>query len=125
MVQRLLAAGSAFLQNFITVTDKALENIDPEAFVHHQELALLIGRPMAFVRASVNLELKTNPAVNHGWTAFYEDMLRDSRETDSFEKVRFPIRIGDRGQLNDGVVPLLWLRKTFPMPTSEKWYNAC
>ena len=23
------------------------------------------------------------------------------------------------------VLILLWLRKTFPMPTSEKWYNAC
>lgn len=94
----------AFLQDFITVTNRALENIDPEGFAHHQELALLMGRPLSIVRASVGLELKGIPAIHHGWSVFHQDLTRSSRETDEFEKVKIPIRIGERGQLNDGVL---------------------
>lgn len=31
-------------------------------------------------------------------------MARDTRETAAFTGVRFPIRIGEQGQLNDGLV---------------------
>ena len=93
-----------FIQDFITVTDKALENIDPESFVHHQELALLIGRPIAVVRASLNLELQGDPAIHHGWTTFHQDLVRDGRDTDGLENVTIPIRLGERGQLNDGLL---------------------
>ena len=93
-----------FLQDFISVTDKALENINPESFTHHRELALLMGRPIAVVRASLNLELRGSPAIHHGWTEFYRDLERTTRETNGFENVSLPIRIGERGQLNDGVL---------------------
>ena len=93
-----------FLQDFITATDKALENIDPESFIHHQELALLMGRPIAVVRASVNIGLKANPAIHHGWNVFRQDLVRDTRETDVFENIKIPVRIGERGQFNDGVL---------------------
>ncbi|MEM9685856.1 MAG: hypothetical protein AAF934_02925, partial [Bacteroidota bacterium] len=93
-----------FLQDFISVTDKALENIAPESAVHHQELALLMGRPIAVVRASLNLELQGDPAIHYGWTEFYQDLERTTRETNGFENVPLPIRLGERGQLNDGVL---------------------
>lgn len=102
--EEIKQAKRAFLQHFISKTDKTLENIDPESFGHHQELALLMGRPMAIVRALVGLQVKGRPAVNHGWTALYQDLHRDERETSNFEQVKIPIRIGERGQLNDGVV---------------------
>ncbi len=44
-----------FLANFITSLDTALANIDPENFAQHQDLALLMGRPIALVRASLNI----------------------------------------------------------------------
>ncbi|NIM12083.1 MAG: hypothetical protein GTO45_25275, partial [Candidatus Aminicenantes bacterium] len=93
-----------FLNSFISVLDNALENIDPESFSHHQETALLMGRPIAVVRVSLNLELQGKPAVNHGWNHFRQDMVRGDHDTDGFDQVKFPIRIGERGQLNDGVV---------------------
>ncbi|MEM9685878.1 MAG: hypothetical protein AAF934_03040 [Bacteroidota bacterium] len=93
-----------FLEDFITVTDKALENIDPENFIHHQELALLMGRPIAVVRASLKLELKGDTAIHHGWTEFRQDLERTTRETNGFEDITIPVRIGERGQLNDGVL---------------------
>lgn len=93
-----------FLQAFITTTDQALENIDPESFAHHQELALLMGRPIAIVRTAINLEVKGSPAVHHGWTEFHQDLLRDGKNTDELEKVKVPVRVGERRQLNDGVL---------------------
>ncbi len=47
-----------FLGKFLETLNSALETIDPEAFAQHQGLALLMGRPIALVRAKVNLELQ-------------------------------------------------------------------
>jgi len=93
-----------FLSKFISELDNALENIDPENFAQHESLALLMGRPIAVVRASVNLELQGLPAINQDWNVFRLDMTRDTRETDDFTTVKFPIRIGEYEQLNDGLV---------------------
>ncbi|MEM7036244.1 MAG: hypothetical protein AAF570_04630, partial [Bacteroidota bacterium] len=93
-----------FLADFISVTDTALDTIDPESFVHHKELSLLMGRPMAVVRATVGMELQGDPAIHQGWIEFRQDLKRETRETDGLETVNVPVRIGERGQLNDGVV---------------------
>ena len=94
----------AFLGAFMRTLDNALDNIDPENYAHHQSQALLMGRPIAVVRASLNLELAGLPAIDHSWPAFRQDLRRNTRDTHGFTKVQFPIRIGEHGQLNDGVV---------------------
>lgn len=104
MVKWILDKGASFLQNFISTLDNALENIEPENFAQHQALALLMGLPIAVVRASLNLELQGLPAFHQGWNVFREDMRRNTRETDDFTLVKFPIRIGEYRQFNDGVI---------------------
>jgi hypothetical protein len=52
----------------------------------------------------VNLELQGLAAINQDWNVFRLDMTRDTRETDDFTQVKFPIRIGEYKQLNDGLV---------------------
>ncbi|EAY28286.1 hypothetical protein [Microscilla marina] len=104
VVRQVLGKGASFLDNFIKVTDAALQTIDPEGFAHHQALALLMGRPIAVVRTSLGLEVKGSPAVHHGWTEFRQDMQRGSKETDQTEQVKVPVRVGEPGQLNDGVL---------------------
>ncbi len=81
-----------------------MENIEPENFVHHEDLALLMGRPLALVRASVNLEVKGLPASHQGWNEFRQDMERETRDDNGFSSVKFPIRIGEYRQFNDGTV---------------------
>ena len=93
-----------FLQDFISVLDIALENIDPENFAQHQELALLIGRPIAITRVSVDLQLKGQPALNQSWNSLRKAMAGSTPNTDGFEHIKTPIRVGDRKQLNDGVI---------------------
>ncbi|HEY0737444.1 MAG TPA: hypothetical protein VGD69_21175, partial [Herpetosiphonaceae bacterium] len=104
MVRYLTERGPAFLTNFLTTLNTALTNIDPETSAQQQDLALLMGRPIALVRAALNLELQGLPAVHQAWNAFRQDLRRKTRDTDSFTQVEFPIRIGDYRQLNDGLV---------------------
>jgi len=99
-----------FLESFITALDNGLENIDPENFAQHQGLALLMGRPLAVVRASLNLELQGLPTLNQDWDVFWHDLRRDTRETDDFEKVEIPVRLGEYQQLNDGLLGY-WLEE--------------
>lgn len=93
-----------FINNLITVIDSSMEDIEPENFAQHQDLALLMGSPIAVTRASLNLELQGLPSINHGWNEFRQDLTRDERDTDNFTQVQFPIRIGEYRQLNDGTI---------------------
>ena len=92
-----------FLSEFLIVLERALESIDPESATGHEALALLMGRPVAVVRASVNIELQGLPAIDQDWNVFRQDMERaflnestpdhagpegEDRETQDFTKVR-------------------------------------
>lgn len=110
MVQYLVNQGAPSLANFLSSIDTALENIEPENFAQHQDLAILIGRPIALVRASLNLELQGPPAVHQGWNTFRQDLERTTRESNDFPAVAFPIRLGAYQQLNDGLVGY-WLEQ--------------
>jgi hypothetical protein len=103
---------AGFLDAFLTVIEKALENIDPEYAGGHEALSLLMGRPMAVARASLNLEVQGYPAIDQDWNVFRQDMERAfpkesedrNRETKEYTEVKIPIRIGEYKQLNDGLV---------------------
>jgi hypothetical protein len=90
--------------NFISLLDQTLEKIDPESFSQHLDLAVLMGRPVAIVRASINLELKGRTAVSQSWELFARRIEYGDNGTEGFEKVRFPMRLGEPGQFNDGVL---------------------
>ncbi|NEP73847.1 MAG: hypothetical protein F6K25_17510 [Okeania sp. SIO2G4] len=124
VVNYIINQGQSFLSDFISALDSGLENIDPENFAQHQGLALLMGRPIAVVRASLNLELQGLPAINEDWNVFWQDLKRNSRDTDGFDRVKFPIRLGEYHQFNDGLV-CYWqeeedgLSKVFYAPQSD------
>ncbi len=106
VVAYLLQQSGSFMEKFMDGTNDVLRTVEPETFEQQQALALLMGRPMAVVRANIDLELKGIAAVHHGWNAFYRDRKDGTpeRETDGYMDVRFPIRIGAVDQLNDGLV---------------------
>lgn len=106
LVQFLQDQGADFLSKFLTTLNSSLETIDPEGFAEHQSMALLMGRPIALVRASVNLELQNPPAVNQRATVMHTDVYDNNgqRITDAFTEVKFPIRIGEYQQYNDGLI---------------------
>ncbi len=99
-----------FIDHMIGTIDDALENIQPEKNTGIQGAALLMGRPLAVVRTSMNLELSGPPSVNQDWNAFRRDIAGFRRRSDDFDRVQFPVRLGEYGQLNDGLVGY-WLEK--------------
>ncbi len=142
LVTYLINQGQDYFDDFLTALESALENIDPESIAQHEALALLMGRPIAVVRAALNLELRGRPAINQDWNVFRLDIERDlqseagpgarlaARETDEFTRVRFPIRLGDERQLNDGLVGYwkeVWPAdgKTYAYENNRFYVHAC
>ncbi|GAX34522.1 hypothetical protein [Nodularia sp. NIES-3585] len=100
VVHYLLERGMNFQQEFISTLINSLDNIAPENFAEHPSLALLIGRPMAVVRATFNLEVQGVPTVDPSLS------ITDSNYPTNrgFDAVKFPIHLGDYQQFNDGLV---------------------
>jgi len=121
----LLTQGASFFEDFLLAVNTAQDNIDPENYASVTSLSVLIGQPVAVVRARLNLELKGQAAVNQGWATFQQDLSRNYRSTDGFDAVKFPVRIGEYEQLNDGTIGY-WLEEgndyadqTFYAPQAE------
>ena len=74
MVRRLVVNADAseadaqrsreFLSRLLDVLDGAVETIEPASFAQHEALALLMGRPIAVVRARVDLQLMGQPSIS-------------------------------------------------------------
>jgi hypothetical protein len=122
VVQRIHSAGAEFVGSLIEALDTALATIDPEDYAQHRGQALLIGRPIAVVRARVDLELMGSPAIHQDWNVFRLDMHRSTRETNNFTQVLFPIRIGEYHQLNDGL--LGYWQETASLELGDAFYAA-
>ncbi|NEP11795.1 MAG: hypothetical protein F6K14_16605 [Symploca sp. SIO2C1] len=101
LVHHLLEQGIDFQQQFLSTLDNSLATIDPESFAEHPSLALLIGRPIAIVRATFSLEVQGLPAWDPTVKIEDEDQVP---VTSGFTEVKIPIRLGDYQQLNDGLV---------------------
>jgi hypothetical protein len=69
---------------------------------------LPMGQPLALVRATLSLEIQGPPALHQGWKEFRANMTSYHPDSDNFTKVRFPIRLGEQDQLNDGLT-VYWL----------------
>ncbi|NEP00291.1 MAG: hypothetical protein F6K58_16745 [Symploca sp. SIO2E9] len=104
----LSAQDQAYFQKFLTVIESALESIEPDNYSQHQSIALMMGRPIALVRAKVNLELLGQPSISQNESDTKQDVEEEvenvPRTTYDFTKVNLPIRIGEYRQLNDGLV---------------------
>ena len=108
VVQELRNGGPDALGTMLGGFDETLQLIEPEEYAQHRGRAVLMGWPLAVARAEVTLELMGWPAVHQDWNVFRQDLRRQTRETNGFSLVRFPVRIGEHHQLGDGVVGF-WL----------------
>jgi len=129
LIIHIINQGTDFLDKFLTGVENVLDDINPENSAQHEAIALLIGRPIAIVRARLDLEVQGLPAFDQGWNTFRQEVECEFkgnadkmnsclcciknpqtgvetilRETENFTKVKFPIRVGEHQQLNDGLV---------------------
>ncbi|MBI1313835.1 hypothetical protein GC176_21285 [bacterium] len=101
---RLTRLGAEYVGRFLGALESAIDGIHPESAAHHSGVALLVSRPLAVVRGELGVELLGDPAVHHGWLALLGDVQGVTRETNAFQRVEIPIRLGEHGQLNDGLI---------------------
>lgn len=101
MVNGVIGAGprsDAALEALVDLVDTALWTIDPSGGWADEELPVLIGRPLAVVRAELVLDVQGRPAYSQAW----QDT--GSSVTDGFDRVPFPVRLGSAELLDDGLV---------------------
>lgn len=103
-VQRLIAAGSDFLQAWLDGIEQAAQTIAPEQATQHNQLALLIGHPLALVQASLDVELQGLPALDQSWNSLRADLQTSQRDNDRFAYARVPLRLGEYHRFNDGLI---------------------
>jgi hypothetical protein len=78
--------------------DETLWTVDPPGGQSDHDLAVLIGRPLAVVRAQVQFELYGRPAVNQSWRDTLQGL--DAGLTG----FTFPLRLGSTELLSDGLI---------------------
>jgi hypothetical protein len=97
-VTGLLSLSEGSGQAFSNLLDRASEAASPGPGAgggQSPNLALLIGRPLALVRASLRLELDGHPARAQGWADL------ETARTGGIEQVKFSVRLGERRKWND------------------------
>lgn len=104
LMNKTRSAPDGFMDEYLGALDSAVSHIHPETSPQQQGLSLLIGRPLALVRASVGFELGAGRSVDQAWNAFRQDLERGRRKDATYTAVRWPIRLGECRQFNDGLV---------------------
>jgi len=95
---------TGFMDTLLSVFDTGLFQIDPKDHSSQKARALLVGRPVAIARARVDLKLQGPPASDHSNAAMALRIAGLSHDDHGFGDIRFPIRIGEHRQFNDGLV---------------------
>lgn len=106
-------------RTFFDALTAAIENahtyILPDATRGGEPYAVLMGRPLALVRAELSLELAGLPAFDSGLDSVRTAMEANGagpydwtrRDDAGLRNVDFPVRLGDRDHLSDGLVAFL------------------
>lgn len=104
-ILQLGAGGYNALSDLIVTLHATLSTIVISgSAANYGNLPVLIGRPMALVRAGFRIELDGLPAYDESWTALKKYYDTSAFTTGGFTDVKFPVRIGDVRQMRDGVV---------------------
>ncbi len=104
---------ATFLRKLQELIEKATATTDPDYYQEATEEAVLIGRPLVFARVSLGLQVQGLPGLNQSWEAFEHTITEfidkneiryETRPTNDFLKVKFPVRLGNGNHNNDGLV---------------------
>ncbi len=85
---------------------ESLQNIHPETSLDAQDLAILMGRPIAVTRVEISVAMKGSPAYDLSWAQFSKEVNSNppQKQTMGVSAVNIPFRLGEFRQLNDSLV---------------------
>ena len=87
---------------FYAAVDAVHGTINPADATSDASLAVLIGRPVALVQATLRLELKGPPSLSQNSACFNLGLWTDSDA--GLSGVGFPVALGDLDRLDDGLI---------------------
>jgi hypothetical protein len=92
--------------DYLDAIDGASTTIQPLGHAQSVQLPVLVGQPLALVRAQISLELAGTVAINNTWDAFTKDMAdpTGARTTNGLGKVAFPVLLGSVDDPDDGLI---------------------
>ncbi|HEX7733935.1 MAG TPA: hypothetical protein VF458_03705 [Ktedonobacteraceae bacterium] len=94
----LQSAGPHAFQNFLAAIDETLWTVDPAGERLDPYLPVLIGRPIALVRAQIQLSLEHNPLQDPAWP------LTFAPQEPPFPGYAFSVRLGNQHDRQDGLL---------------------
>jgi hypothetical protein len=105
-VLALKQRGGDYFAKYLEAINGASSTIHPLQHAQSAQLPILVGQPLALVRATVTLEIMGDPAINNSWAAFTQDMNDPSgkRTTNGHGGVKFPVLLGSVDDPDDGLV---------------------
>jgi hypothetical protein len=111
--------GTSLLRAFLDSLQSAQDSMASSHASLYTSQAILMGQPIAVVRAAVHFQLKGLPVLNQSWNALVKDVSNnapyDLRENDNWIKVKIPYRLGEHHQLDDGLIGY-WLENNTATP---------
>lgn len=98
--------GAAYLSAFLQTLDASSLLIEPSNYQQYQSNAVLIGKPFALVRASLDLDLMGLPAQGQSMHDLQDKIDNSSALGNNygFTKVTFPVELGNLTQTEDGLI---------------------
>ncbi|GAA4198606.1 hypothetical protein GCM10022252_49360 [Streptosporangium oxazolinicum] len=97
---RIQALGPDGFAAFLSTLDTLTAGVEPE----DHSLDVLTARPLAVLRAELDLQIMGPPAVHQDWNVFRQDMRRSTRDSNGYPDVALPVRVGTADRLNDGLI---------------------
>ena len=93
-------------RNYLPYLKKAIlraqDNIEPENEIGSTiSLAL---KPLAIVNASIDLQLMGPLETDKSWASLIEECRTGNKNTRAYGEVKFPVKLGEYNNLNDGLV---------------------
>lgn len=106
LVVSLATGAPQFFADFMAAVDSVNGFVEPQEMSSNNDLAVLIGRPVALVQAALALELKGTPHYNQSMSVLKLDPATNPlAETENgFTGIDFPVVLGNLQDLNDGLV---------------------
>jgi hypothetical protein len=100
LVLSLQQAGAQAFAEFLEAVDETLWTVDVTGHSNDTFLATLVGRPVAVVVAKLNLELQSQAWTDTEWPFTFAT----PRPRPPFLDFKFPVRLGDLGYRQDGLI---------------------
>jgi len=105
LVVALSRATPLFFDNFMVSLDGVNGFVEPQEVTTNNDLAVLVGRPMAVVQTALALELKGTPQYNQSRSVLNLIGTNPLAETENeFTQIDFPVVLGNLENLNDGLI---------------------